>query len=472
MTVAACGIYARISRDDNGEALGVARQREDCAREAERRGWPVVREYVDNDVSASNGRVRPQYAAMMADIERGDLDAVIVWDVDRLTRTPSELEAFIDLTDRHGVALASIGGDVDLATPQGRLTARIKGSVARHEVEQQSRRLRRKFQANAAQGVPHGRTPFGYRRERQTDPDTRAETLVNVVYEPEASIVRDWYTRVIAGDTLRSIARDMNERGITTTQGNAWSGAVIGHTMRRPVFCGMRVHRGEVVGPGNWEPIVSRETWERAVAVLSDPSRKPGRGPIPRYLGSGLYRCGKCGGKMRPIVQAKESVNRRAPSYGCEDCHKLTRKMEAVDGVVESVIVARLEREGAALEFTADPSALSSATDAREALTARLDLAADEYAEGTITARQLARITERVKPELEEAERRLRQLQASNPVNGMTGPGAAKAWSAASLERKRAVLDELMTVTVLPSGPGVRFSPEQVRITWKGVTND
>ena len=54
----------------------------------------------------------------------------------------------------------------------------------------------------------------------------------------------------------------------------------------------------------------------------------------------------------------------------------------------------------------------------------------------------------------------------------MTGPGAAKAWSAASLERKRAVLDELMTVTVLPSGPGVRFSPEQVRITWKGVTND
>lgn len=468
MTVQACGIYARISRDDAGDALGVSRQVADCAREAERRGWPVARHYIDNDVSASSGRLRPQYAAMLADLERGDLDAVIVWDVDRLTRTPAELETFIDLADRHSVALASIGGDVDLATPQGRLTARIKGSVARHEVEQQARRLRRKFQENAADGVPHGQTPFGYRRERVTNPDTGASTLVNVIDPEEAPVVREWYARVIGGETLRSIARDMNDRGILTKRGNKWTGAVIGHTMRRPVFCGLRTHKGEVVGAGNWEPIVSRDTWDRAVAILSDPSRKPGRGPIPRYLGSGIYRCGKCGGKMRPIVQAKDSPHRRAPSYGCEDCHKLTRKLEPVDDVVERVIVARLEREGAALDLAPDPTAERAAAEARDAIAARMDNAADQYAEGAITARQLTRITEKLKPELEAAERRLRLVQASSPLSGMTGPAAGEAWARASLEKRRAVLQELMEVTILPSGPGVRFSPEQVKITWKG----
>ena len=97
------------------------------------------------------------------------IDALVVWDVDRLTRTPAELERFIALADAHDIALASVGGDVDLATPQGRLTARIKGSVARHEVEQSSRRLRRKFLERAEQGKPHGKLAYGYMREPRID---------------------------------------------------------------------------------------------------------------------------------------------------------------------------------------------------------------------------------------------------------------------------------------------------------------
>ncbi|MCG2622703.1 recombinase family protein [Arthrobacter sp. I2-34] len=128
--VQSCAVYVRISRDDEGTALGVARQLADCTAEAERRGWPVAQVFEDNDVSATKTKVRPEYARMLQAIEVGVIDAVIVWDVDRLTRTPAELERFIDLADRHRLALASIGGEVDLATPQGRLTARIKGSVA------------------------------------------------------------------------------------------------------------------------------------------------------------------------------------------------------------------------------------------------------------------------------------------------------------------------------------------------------
>ena len=132
MTGRRAGIYARISKDD-GSALGVGRQIEDCTAEAERRGWTIVDRYVDNNVSASKTKPRPEYERMLDDVRAGVIDAVIVWDVDRLTRKPAELETFIDLADRHGLSLASVGGEIDLATPQGRLTARIKGSVARHE---------------------------------------------------------------------------------------------------------------------------------------------------------------------------------------------------------------------------------------------------------------------------------------------------------------------------------------------------
>ncbi|MGP5287853.1 recombinase family protein [Glutamicibacter arilaitensis] len=468
-SIQSCGIYARISRDEDGSALGVARQIADCTREALRRGWPVAQQFVDNDVSASNGRARPEYVRMIHAVETGQIDAVIVWDVDRLTRTPAELETFINLADRHTLALASIGGDVDLATPQGRLTARIKGNVARHEVEQQSRRLKRKFDESAAAGKPHGPVPFGYRRITKTDEDGRGSYQQDVIYEEEAAMVRDWYRRIADGETLRSIANELNGRGKTTKAGNPWVGAVIGRMLRRPAYLGLRKHRGEVVGPGNWEAIIDEDTYDRALAILSDPRRIPPRGREPRYLGSGIYLCGKCGGVMRPVVQAKESENVRAPAYSCSTCQRTVRKMQPIDELVEMLVIERLSRPDAALDLSRDPSGLREAMAARDAIVARMDGAADEYAAGTITVRQLTRITERLKGDLARAEGRVTSQQPFTALAGMTGAGAADAWAAASMERKRAVLRELVTITILPAGPGIKFAPEQVKYEWKGA---
>lgn len=85
-------MYARISSDQDGTALGVNRQLEDCRRLAGDLGWPVGEEYVDNDVSAFSGKRRPGYEQMLADIADGSRDAVIVYHADRLTRRPIELE--------------------------------------------------------------------------------------------------------------------------------------------------------------------------------------------------------------------------------------------------------------------------------------------------------------------------------------------------------------------------------------------
>lgn len=93
-------IYARISQDRGGEGLGVKRQLVDCRAEAKRRGWPVVAEFVDDDVSAYSGKTRTGYRAMLEAIQQGEADAVLVWHVDRLHRRPIELEEFVNTCTR------------------------------------------------------------------------------------------------------------------------------------------------------------------------------------------------------------------------------------------------------------------------------------------------------------------------------------------------------------------------------------
>lgn len=98
-------IYVRISKDREGAGLGVDRQREDCVALATRLGWTVVGTHTDNDLSAYSGKPRPGYRSMLAALDDGNADAVIAWHTDRLHRSPTELESFIDLCERRSVTV-------------------------------------------------------------------------------------------------------------------------------------------------------------------------------------------------------------------------------------------------------------------------------------------------------------------------------------------------------------------------------
>src|SRR6478735_9537105 len=127
-------IYCRISEDREGAGLGVERQRVDCQRLAESRGWSVRAVFTDNDLSAYSGKPRPGYRAMLEAAERGDLDAIVAWHSDRLHRSPVELEAFISICEAHDLQVVTVqSGAIDLATPSGRMVARMLGSAARYE---------------------------------------------------------------------------------------------------------------------------------------------------------------------------------------------------------------------------------------------------------------------------------------------------------------------------------------------------
>jgi len=169
-TRSAVAIYARISQHRDGTRLGVARQLTDCRTEAERLGWTVAEEYVDDDISAYSGKRRPGYERMLADIAEGRRDAVIAWHIDRLHRRPIELEELARTCAQAGVTdLRTVHGSFDLGTVVGLLVARLLAAVAANESDSKRRRGQRKMQEVAEKGLPHmggDYRPFGFMDDR------------------------------------------------------------------------------------------------------------------------------------------------------------------------------------------------------------------------------------------------------------------------------------------------------------------
>jgi DNA invertase Pin-like site-specific DNA recombinase len=460
------GIYARISSDDKADdptraRLGVKRQIKDCQELAAARGWRVVDVYEDNDTSATRARVRPEYERMLADVRAGRLTGIIVWDVDRLTRKPRELEDVIEFADRYGLALASFGGEIDLATAQGRLTARIKGAMARHEAEQMSRRIKAKFDERAGDGAPHGKTAYGYRRVNGAD----------VIDAEEAGVVREAARRLLSGESLRSIAADLNRRVVPAPRSDAWNSTTLRQVLVRERNAGLRRHRGQVIGEGTWKPIYDRGTHDRIVALITDPERRTQRGSTRRHLLTGIARCGRDGCTGTVVVNCgrvdKKTGKRQPPAYVCSTCYRVRRKQEAVDAVVEGAIIGRLGQPdilGALMQ--GDPAEVERARSEVAALEARLNLAADEYADGAITGVQLRRITDRLRTKIDAGRTAMNRYAPAPAVADLAGPFAAERWAAAPLDTKRAVIEMLATVTILPTGTGRSFDPATVAIEW------
>lgn len=458
----AVALYLRMSQDRNGEGLGVERQRADCRAYAERRGWQLAEEYVDNDVSASSGKVRPAYRRMLADVEAGAVDGVIAWDLDRLHRRPTELEAFIALADVHQLALGTVGGDVDLGTAGGRLHARIMGGVARHEIEHKSERQTAAARQAAGLGKPTGGPrPFGYSAGGMTlDPD-------------ESAALRSAYADLLAGMSLREVARRWDAAGLSTSRGGPWGATQVRAVLLRARNAGLRTYRGDVVGPALWPPVVDEPTWRATVALIGDPARRTSPGFATRWLLSGLARCGVCGLTVSSAGTASNGGGRRRGTvYRCRTRKHVARSAVDVDDLVSRVVVARLARADAValLDDPDQPDAGALVAEAAE-VRGRLDGLAGAYAAGDVDLAQLRTASDALRSRLRGVEARQGTSRRVPVLAGLVGaPDVRAAWDALPFDRQRAVIDLLVEVTIEPvveQGPRV-FDPRLVRIDWRG----
>lgn len=445
-------MYLRQSRDQDGNRLAVTRQREDCERLVEARGWTLAGTYEDNDKSATSGKVRPAYRKLLLDISTGAIDAVVTWDLDRLHRRPVELEEFIDLADRHRLALATVGGDADLGTDNGRLFARIKGAVARAEVERKSARQKRAAQQAAENGRAPSRRAFGFLPGgMEQDP-------------AEAPAVREAYQLLISGATLVNITDKLNAAGHVSTRGNPWRRTMVRAMLLNSRNAAIRTYRGEEIGPGEWQAIVPEETWRAAVSLLADPSRRTNKGTARRWLGGGLYLCGRCGSDVK--IAYRENSTR---VYACRASKHLSRVADPVDNLVTTIMLRTLSEPDLDALLAADTPDTAPLREETSTLRARIDALAGDYADGNLTARQLKVATDRITARLTLAERALADAGRESRLAFLaTADDPAQAWLDAGIEVQRAVIDTLMTVTLNPAPAGrAPFNPTTVEITWR-----
>jgi DNA invertase Pin-like site-specific DNA recombinase len=423
--------------------------------------WQPVDYYIDNDRSASNGKNRPEWERLLADIEAGKIDAVAAWDQDCVNRMMEDFMRYKKLFVERGILLAtSNNGDIDLSTPSGVLTATIKTAVSEHEISMMKIRMRRAARQKAELGIPKWTRAFGYLGDtRQPDPRT-------------APLVKQAYAAVIAGSSLADICRSWNDAGALTLNGNLWTQPQVSNFLRKARNAGLRSHTRdgvtEIVGKGTWPALVDESTWRAAQTVLNGPGRKPGRKTVRRHLLTGVLGCGKCGHYLSAVRTVTKSV-----AYQCKACRGVGIAAHEVEPLIYSVIAGRLAKPDAVDLLRAelhDEAEAEALRIERSTLLAELDNIGVERADGLLTGRQAKIATDRINEKLHAIEHRQTDQERLRVFDGLPlgQPEVADAVARLSPDRLRAVLDVLMTVTVLQVGKRGRvFNPQRVQVNWR-----
>lgn len=463
---AAC--YLRISSDRAGDGEGIDRQRQDAHALIAARGWEQAGEFVDNDRSARRGKVRPQFVALLAAIGRGEVDAVVGWTLDRLARNARDRLALIEACQEHRVIIALVrGSDIDCSTAAGRLTAGVLGEVAEHEIALKSERQTRANEQAANQGRwTGGRRPFGYAKNGMD------------VREDEAAAIRQGYSDVLAGMSLRAIAAEWNGQGLRSGQQSLWRADSVRVVLLNPRNAGIRAHRGEERGPAVWPALVPEETFRAVSAILRAPGRYTGgAGAAGRQLLSGIGLCGTCGltvhgggaGHGKSVYRCRAWTMLPAERPRVEGTH-VNRLAAPVEAYVRLLVIERLSRADArALLESPDVEDTADLRERAAGLRRRLDALAVDFADGELTGSQLRVATERIRSQLSDVDGQLADAGRTNVLGDLVGSeDVAAVWDGLALDRQRAVVAELMTLRLYPVGRGTRtFRPETVVVEWR-----
>lgn len=341
-------IYLRVSLDRTGDEAAVDRQLEDCLAIIAQRGWEQAGDpYVDNSVSASKRNVsRPQYDRLVADYGRGLFDAIVCYDLDRLTRQPRQLEDWIDAAEETGLIIVTANGEADLSTDGGRMFARVKAAVARSEIERKGARHRRANEQRVASGRPHaGRRRYGYELDGETP------------REDEAAIVRRCFEQIASGASLRSVVAGLIADNVPPGTGKGWGGARVRYMLLNTSYGGLVPVGGASVPSDRVTAIVRPDLAEEVRAILTDEKRRTSMGPGRQHLASGLISCG--------VENCPNALNVHSGYYTCQirtltrSAGRLQDKSRKHASIKVDLLNDHLRREMALALLTTDPSALA-----------------------------------------------------------------------------------------------------------------
>ncbi len=468
------GIYTRISLDRDGTSESPEVQEATCRRHIEQEGWELVRVYSDRDRSAfKKGAKRPEFERLLRDATAGEIDCVVVFKLDRLTRGGvSVIGRVIDLLETHNGALVAVRDGLDTSKGGGRLTAAVLSEIAKQESENTRIRVMAAQQKAATVGRMHGggSRHFGY---------VRLENGPYIGVDPdEAVIVREVAQRVLAGESLRKIAFDLNDRGVKppgrgkTTQGKEWYSVTVGQMIRSPRLAAIRIYRDgqpdREVHDGKWDPILSKEEHLAVLAALQRPLAV--RRAVRRHLLTGIVTCGACGGSMKPMGFVMKN-GKSFPRYQCvkspgyKNCGRVAAAENSLDKYVvdcaltflshamlrpledDQVAVQDLERE-----IVEDVQALRDLT--HERFVAR-HVGQDEY---ELARAELQERLDANRQTIEALRRRIDETRMSLKLGDREG--LDRWWETATIEERR----ELLAPDVLEGGSKPSQAPRRQQV--------
>ena len=241
-------------------------------------------EFYDDGGFSGGNMNRPGLTALMAEVQAGRIQVIVVYKVDRLTRSLADFAKIVEVLDGAGASFVSVTQSFNTTTSMGRLTLNVLLSFAQFAREVSGERIRDKIAASKRKGMwMGGPVPLGY--------EVRDRKLV--VNETEAATVRHIFQRYLEPGSVVSTTESLNRAGVVTKVagtadgqqrgGGAWSRGTVGHLLQNPAYLGKVRHKG-LCFPGEHTGIVARDVWNAVQAQLPPTAlsaSKPVTWPMP-----------------------------------------------------------------------------------------------------------------------------------------------------------------------------------------------
>jgi DNA invertase Pin-like site-specific DNA recombinase len=296
-----CAVYTRKSSEEGleQEFNSLDAQREACqAYIASQRseGWVLIRDQYDDGGISGGTLDRPSLQRLLSDIEDGLVDVVVVYKIDRLSRSLMDFSKLVEVFDRNNVTFVSVTQSFNTTTSMGRLTLNILLSFAQFEREVTAERIRDKVKASRMKGIfMGGNPPYGYKpKDRKL-----------VIDEEEARHVRWIFSRFLEIGSATELAREATRRGVRTPRGNAMSKNFMYRILNNRVYIGEAVHKGTGYA-GEHQRLIDQKTWDRVHSILQQSPRLRAantRSETPALLKGLLY--GEDGAAFSPTHTRK-----------------------------------------------------------------------------------------------------------------------------------------------------------------------
>ena len=294
-----CAIYTRKSVEEglDQDYNSLDAQRDSClsyVKSQQWNGWvPIQKNYDDGGYSGANTD-RPALKALLTDIKANKVDLVVVYKIDRLSRSLCDFADLFAVFDKHHVGFVSVTQQIDTSTSAGRMMLNILMTFAQYEREVIAERIRDKFAASRKKGIwMGGVVPFGYKVvNRKLEPDPVNADVVRWLFKRYTEIVS---VRQLLVELLEKQKRDGIEYKAS------WKTTTLYKMLANPVYIGKVSYKGEIY-EGEHDAIVDQKIWDETRRLMADnkPVKKPGAQPSFSAPLRGHLKCGHCGGALTP----------------------------------------------------------------------------------------------------------------------------------------------------------------------------